>query len=100
MKSLTLPRLVTLITFIALFAMAVRTPVLVQAATEPLKQHCLAGRCGLWFTGAKDFGAALDLLLRDSRLRATLGGNGRAYVETNYSWTQVLRKYEILFRAL
>jgi glycosyltransferase involved in cell wall biosynthesis len=84
----------------ALESMAVRTPVLVQGATDPLKQHCLAGKSGLWFGGAEDFGAALDLLLRDPRLRSALGRNGRAYVEANYSWTQVLRKYEILFRAL
>jgi glycosyltransferase involved in cell wall biosynthesis len=84
----------------ALESLAVRTPILVQAATEPLKQHCLAGRCGLWFSGAGDFGAALELLLRDTRLRSELGRNGRAYVGANYSWDQVLRKYEILFRAL
>lgn len=84
----------------ALESMAVRTPVLVQAATEPLKQHCRTGRSGLWFSGAEEFGAALELLLHDSRLRAELGRNGRAYVEANYAWPQVLRKYEILFRTL
>jgi glycosyltransferase involved in cell wall biosynthesis len=84
----------------ALESMAVRTPILVQAATDPLKQHCLAGRSGLWFSGPEDFGAALELLLRDSRLRTELGRNGRAYVEANYAWPQVLRKYEIVFRAL
>jgi glycosyltransferase involved in cell wall biosynthesis len=84
----------------ALESMAVRTPVLVQAATEPLKQHCLAGRSGLWYSDAGEFGAALDLLVRDVRLRGELGRNGRAYVEASYSWPQVIRKYEILLRTL
>jgi len=84
----------------ALESMAVRTPILVQAATDPLKQHCLAGKSGLFFTGRGDFAAALDLLGRDARLRTGLGQNGRLYVEASYSWPQVLRKYEILFRTL
>jgi glycosyltransferase involved in cell wall biosynthesis len=84
----------------ALESMAVRTPVLVQAAAEPLKQHCLSGRSGLYYSRSEEFSEALELLVRDARLRAALGANGRSYVEARYSWPQVLRKYEILFRTL
>jgi glycosyltransferase involved in cell wall biosynthesis len=80
--------------------MAVRTPILVQEAADPLKQHCLQGRSGLFYAGSEDFAAALDLLARDRRLREALARNGRAYVEANYTWERVIGKYERLFRLL
>jgi glycosyltransferase involved in cell wall biosynthesis len=83
----------------ALESMAVRTPILVQEATAPLKQHCLAGRSGLFYTKYEEFAGALDILLGDANLRAAFGRNGLAYVEKNYTWPQIIRKYEILFRS-
>jgi glycosyltransferase involved in cell wall biosynthesis len=80
----------------ALESLAVRTPILVQDATEPLKQHAVQGQCGLCFASKEEFAAALDLLVRDKRLRDDLGVNGRAYVEANYTWDRVVAKYERL----
>jgi glycosyltransferase involved in cell wall biosynthesis len=84
----------------ALESMAARTPILVQAATEPLKQHCLAGNGGLYYANAEEFGVAAELLVRDRRLRAILGRNGRDYVRRNYSWDRVLEKYDAVFKAM
>jgi glycosyltransferase involved in cell wall biosynthesis len=84
----------------ALESLAVRTPILVQEATAPLKEHCLRGQCGLFYSDAREFEAALKLLLADSRLRKVLGENGFAYVQENYSWPRVISKYERLFRHL
>ncbi|MBN2207573.1 MAG: glycosyltransferase, partial [Candidatus Aminicenantes bacterium] len=84
----------------ALETLVVRTPLLVQEATEPLKQHCLKGRCGLTYANYAEFAAALDLLLGDDRLREALGANGFAYVQANYTWAQVIAKYERVFRRL
>jgi glycosyltransferase involved in cell wall biosynthesis len=81
-------------------SLAVRTPLLVQAAADPLKEHCLRGQCGLYYSDGREFAAALDLMLDDSRLRTILGENGLAYVQDNYSWPKVLGKYERLFRFL
>jgi glycosyltransferase involved in cell wall biosynthesis len=84
----------------ALESMIVRAPILVQEGTEPLKQHCLKGRSGLTYSNYEEFAAALDLLLDDGRLREALGANGFAYVQANYTWAQVIAKYERVFRFL
>lgn len=80
----------------ALESLAVRTPILVQEAADPLKQHAVRGRSGLCFANGDEFAAALDLLVRDARLREALGRNGRAYVEADYTWAKVIGKYERL----
>jgi glycosyltransferase involved in cell wall biosynthesis len=84
----------------ALESLAVRTPILVQGRTEPLKDHCLKGRCGLYFMNYEEFAGCLDLLLRDGRLRRALGSNGLDYIRQYYTWERVMDKYEALFEAL
>jgi glycosyltransferase involved in cell wall biosynthesis len=81
----------------ALESLAVRTPILVQEATDPLKRHCLEGKCGLYYANPDDFGEALALLEADERLRRALGQNGFDYVARNYAWSTILMKYERLF---
>ena len=84
----------------ALESLAIETPILVQGQTEPLKQHCINGDCGLWYSEYADFAASLDLLLSDKNLRSALGRKGKAYVQQNYSWEQIINKYEQLFKNL
>ncbi len=81
-------------------SMAVRTPVLVQEGSDPLKQHCLDSNGGFYFSNGSEFFAALSLLAGDVRLRAVLGKNGLRYVKKQYTWACVLEKYDILLKAL
>jgi len=84
----------------ALESLAVKTPILVQEHTEPLKQHCLKGKCGLTYANYEEFEAVLDLFLSDRHLREAMGENGVDYVRTNYSWPKVIEKYRKLFKHL
>jgi glycosyltransferase involved in cell wall biosynthesis len=71
--------------------------ILVQEQTEPLKQHCLKGGSGLFYSNFREFEEALDLFLTDSRLRERMGENGLKYVRANYSWPKIVEKYKRLF---
>jgi len=84
----------------ALESMAVKTPILVQSQTEPLRQHCLKGKSGLMYANYEEFEAVLELCRSDSRLRRILGRNGLAYVQANYSWPVIIEKYRKLFSFL
>lgn len=84
----------------ALESLAVRTPILVQEASEPLKDHCLSGQCGFYYGSYREFEIALALLLRDASLRRALSENGFSYVRKNYAWPVVMGKYEKMLRYL
>jgi glycosyltransferase involved in cell wall biosynthesis len=85
------------LSLLALEALAVGTPILVNARSEVLVEHCVRSNGGLWYADRDEFGECLGLLVRDGRLRATLGRNGRDYVRRNYRWDIVLGKYERIF---
>jgi len=84
----------------ALESMAVKTPLLVQGKTEPLKEHCLQGKSGLFYTNYEEFNQSLNLLLKDSKLRRILGENGLKYVIGRYAWPRIIAKYKKLFAYL
>jgi len=84
----------------ALESLAARTPILVQERAEPLKQHCLKGKSGLFYSNYQEFEEALNLLLKDIKLRRVMGENGLQYVRENYSWPVVIEKYSRLFRFM
>ncbi len=80
----------------AIESLAVKTPILVQAEAEPLREHCLKGQCGLFYSGAGEFASALGLLAGDEKLRRLFGANGYAYVLRNYDWPKIIAKYDRL----
>ena len=88
------------LSLLALEAMAVGTPVLVNARSEVLVEHCRQSNAGLCYADRWEFTEALKLLMRDADLRAALGRNGKQYVNRHYRWSHILRKYERLFTRL
>jgi glycosyltransferase involved in cell wall biosynthesis len=82
------------LSLLALEAFAVGTPVLVNARSEVLVEHCLRSHAGLFYADRWEFTEALKLLMRDPDLRAAMGARGKAYVDANYRWSTILEKYE------
>jgi glycosyltransferase involved in cell wall biosynthesis len=85
------------LSLLALEAMSVGTPVLVNARSAVLVEHCVRSNAGLWYADRNEFIECLNLLIGDARLRSALGRSGRDYVRKNYRWDVVLAKYERIF---
>jgi glycosyltransferase involved in cell wall biosynthesis len=88
------------LSLLALEAFAVGTPVLANARSEVLVDHCHKSNAGLYYADRDEFVEALKLLIGDHRLRAAMGRNGRAYIRKNYRWDVILSKYERMFAKL
>ena len=82
------------LSLLALEAFAVGTPILANARSEVLVEHCIRSNAGLYYADGDEFVEALNVLLLDGRLRAEMGRNGREYVKRNYRWDVILSKYE------
>ena len=88
------------LSLLALEALSVGTPVLVNARSAVLVEHCVRSNGGLYYADRDEFVEALTLLVKDEPLRRALGRNGRDYVRKNYRWDVVLAKYERLFAQI
>ncbi|MGD9902927.1 MAG: glycosyltransferase family 4 protein [Vicinamibacterales bacterium] len=88
------------LSLLALEAMAVGTPVLVNGHSDVLVEHCRRSQAGLWYGDRDEFVEATKLLLADDRLRRTMSRNGREYVRREYRWDVILAKYDRLIAAV
>ena len=85
------------LSLLALEAMAAGTPILANARSAVLVEHCQKSNGGLYYADGDEFVECLGLLFSDAHLRLALGENGREYVRKNYRWDVVLGKYDRLF---
>jgi glycosyltransferase involved in cell wall biosynthesis len=88
------------LSLLALEAFAVGTPILANARSEVLVEHCIRSNAGLYYADRDEFVEGLNLLLADAPLRAAMGRNGREYVTRNYRWDVILAKYDTLIGAV
>jgi len=88
------------LSLLALEAMAVGTPVLCNARSEVLVEHCVKSNAGLFYADRDEFIDATNLLLGDERLRRAMGRNGKEYIKRNYRWDVIMAKYDRLISAL
>ncbi len=87
------------LSIVLLEGMALGTPGLVNARSPVLVEHCRRSNAGLFYADADEYVEALDLLVREERLREALGANGRRYVAGEYRWDVVLGRWRALFAA-
>jgi glycosyltransferase involved in cell wall biosynthesis len=85
------------LSMLALEAFAAGSPVLANARSDVLVEHCRKSNGGLYYADGDEFVECLMLLIRDPQFRAALGRNGRDYVRRNYRWDVILGKYERVF---
>ena len=88
------------LSLLALEAFAVGTPILANARSEVLADHCLRSNAGLFYADRDEFVEALVLLLSDEELRRAMGRNGEAYVRRHYRWDVIMSKYERLLTRI
>ena len=88
------------LSLLALEAFAVGTPILANAQSDVVTDHCQRSNAGLYYGSRDEFVESLKLLMRDDELRAKMGHLGRTYVEANYSWSVILDKYERMIRGV
>ncbi len=82
------------LSLIALESLAVGTPILGNARSDVLVDHCLRSNGGLFYRDRDEFVECMKLLIADERLRAAMGRSGREYVRRNYRWDVVLGKLD------
>jgi glycosyltransferase involved in cell wall biosynthesis len=99
-EALIMPSYYESLSMVALEAWALGRPVLANAHCDVLVGQCLRSNAGLYYADALEFSAALDRLLREPRLAAALGENGRAYYARHYDWAVIERKYLEMFAQL
>jgi glycosyltransferase involved in cell wall biosynthesis len=88
------------LSIVLLEGLGLGTPGLVNARSPVLEDHCRRSNAGLSYADGAEFSECLDLLVRQARLRAALGENGRSYVRVNYRWETVLGRYRALIRSV
>lgn len=70
---------------VLLEAMALGTPLIVNASSPVMVEHCRRGRSGLWVRDGAEFSVAVRRLVESPPLAHALGTNGMEYVQDFYS---------------
>jgi len=95
-RALVMPSRHESLSMVVLEAWMMGRPVLVNGDCEVLRGQVLRANGGLYYRRYAEFAAAVDVLRHESALADSLGRQGQAYFEANYSWDVVLAKYEAL----
>ena len=88
------------LSLLALEAFAVGTPILANARSEVLVDHCRQSHAGLYYADRWEFTEALSLLVSNPQLASAMGQNGKAYINKHYQWSSIVHKYERMFTRL
>ena len=84
------------LSIVTLESMLMGRPVLVNGKCEVLRDHCIAGNAGLYYSDYYEFEACVDYLLSHEREYQALCRNSRDYVARRYTWEQVMAQVRSL----
>ena len=82
------------LSLLALESFAVGTPILANARSDVLVEHCRQSNAGLYYSDRDEFVECMKLLMADKKLRTAMGHNGQNYIQQFYRWDVILDKYE------
>jgi len=99
-EALVMPSRYESLSMVALEAWALGRPVVANARCDVLVGQCIRSNAGLYYGDAREFAGALDALLGDPTLGATLGRHGRTYYQRHYNWPVIERHYLDMFERL
>jgi glycosyltransferase involved in cell wall biosynthesis len=97
---LVMPSYYESLSMVALESWGLGRPVLANAHCDVLVGQCLRSNAGLYYQDSREFAGALDALLDQPAVAATLGGNGRAYFARHYAWPVIEARYLEMFDRL
>jgi glycosyltransferase involved in cell wall biosynthesis len=76
------------------------TPVIANAASDVVRWHCERSGAGLLYNDDHEFAEFLALVADDPARLRHLGGLGREYVLTHYTWDAALDRMEAALEEL
>jgi glycosyltransferase involved in cell wall biosynthesis len=97
---LVMPSYYESLSMVALESWALGRPVLANAHCDVLVGQCLRSNAGLYYQDSREFAGALDALLDEPVVAATLGGNGQTYFARHYAWPVIEARYLEMFERL
>lgn len=83
------------LSLLMLEAMQQKKPVLVNKKCDVLVEHATASKAAFAYFDYNSFKEYLKELVSNAELRIQMGNLGKAYVQKNYSWEEVQRKYRV-----
>lgn len=99
-KLLVMPSPYESLSLVTLEAMAGGVPVLVNGDCDVLKGHCIRSNAGLWYQSYEEFKECILYLLTNTETRNKMSKRGMQYVQENYSWKSVEKKYFDIIEAI
>jgi glycosyltransferase involved in cell wall biosynthesis len=68
-------------------------PVLVNGKCDVLRGQCRRSNGGLWYENYEEFEACLNFFSDENEMASKMAANGRRFVELNYSWSEIKKKF-------
>lgn len=82
------------LSLVLLESFACYVPVIANGYSEVLRDHIKISNGGWYYTNYKDFKTSLIQLFDNLQLTNEKANNGFKYVATNYTWQELIRKYD------
>lgn len=89
------------LSLIALEAMWLQKPLLVNGACEVLKEHCVLSKgAAQFYLNEKQFCQKLNTIINSEIIQKEMGIKGHRYVKENYDWNVITEKFRRIIESL